>query len=226
MKKDQVFEALKNLRKNSKKRKFVQTVDLIVNLKEIDKKQVIDVYAHTPHDTGKGVKICAILEHDTAKKVQGTVDYIITKEQLSNIEQKEVANVSKTYDIFLSESSLMGLLATKMGRVLGPLGKMPNPKAGGVILPGANIKEIASKFKSNLRIRNNKELIMKVSAGKESFTDEVLADNITAIYEAIHHALPNGEANIKDSIIKFTMSKPVKIGQKSGGANAERSSSK
>ena len=226
MKKDQVVDAVKNLRKTSKKRKFVQTLDLILNLKELDKKQIFDVYAHTPHSTGKGVKICAVVEHETGKKAQGVVDHVITKEQLSTIDAKEIARVSKDYDIFLSESSLMGLLATKMGRVLGPLGKMPNPKAGGVIMPGANIKDIVTKFKSNLRIRNNKELIMKVSIGKEDFTDDVLVDNIMAVCEAVHHILPNGEGNIKDTIIKFTMSKPIKIGQKMGGENAETSTSK
>ena len=111
--------------------------------------------------------------------------------------------LAQDYDYFIAQATLMGKLAVVFGKALGARGKMPNPKAGGVIMPGANVKDIASKFKSNLRIRNNKEIIMKVSVGKEDFTDDVLADNIVAICEAVHHALPNGEANIKDTIVKF-----------------------
>ena len=132
---------------------------------------------------------------------------------LTKLEPKEVSKLAKGYDLFLAQSSLMGQTATVMGKILGPIGKMPNPRTGGVLMPGADVKSVVEKFRKNIRIRNRNETIIKVSLGKESFSDEMLAENANAIYESILHVLPNGEGNIKNIIVKFTMSKPVKIGK-------------
>ncbi len=219
MKKENFLAALKKLRKDSKKRNFDQTVDLIVNLKDVDKKNSFDAYLSLPHNLGKGVKICAIVDSEYEKQAKTLTDKVITKEMLLKLEAKEVSKLAKEYDIFLSQSSLMGQTATMLGRILGPLGKMPNPKTGGVLMPGADLKASVDKFRKNIRIRNRNEAIIKVSIGKESFDDNMLAENANAVYESIVHVLPNGEANIKDIIIKFTMSEPVKIG-KGGGEDA------
>lgn len=213
MKKENFLAALKKLRENSKKRKFDQTVDIVVNLKEVDKKNSFDAYLILPHDIGKGMKICAIVDSEFEKQAKALTDKVITKEMLAKLEAKEVSKLAKGYDLFLAQSSLMGQTATVMGKILGPIGKMPNPRTGGVLMPGADVKSVVEKFRKNIRIRNRNETIIKVSLGKESFSDEMLAENANAIYESILHVLPNGEGNIKNIIVKFTMSKPVKIGK-------------
>jgi len=213
MKKENFLAALKKLRENSKKRKFDQTVDIVVNLKEVDKKNSFDAYLILPHDIGKGMKICAIVDSEFEKQAKALTDKVITKEMLTKLEPKEVSKLAKGYDLFLAQSSLMGQTATVMGKILGPIGKMPNPRTGGVLMPGADVKSVVEKFRKNIRIRNRNETIIKVSLGKESFSDEMLAENANAIYESILHVLPNGEGNIKNIIVKFTMSKPVKIGK-------------
>ena len=221
MKKENFLAALKKLRENSKKRKFEQTVDLIVNLKDVDKKNSFDTYLILPHSVGKGVKICAIVDSEYEKQAKALVDKIITKDMLGKLEAKEIPKLAKEYDVFIAQSSLMGQTATMLGKILGPQGKMPNPRTGGVLMPGTDIKDSVDKFRKNMRIRNRNEAIIKVSFGKEGFDDKMLAENANAVYESILNVLPNGEGNIKDVIIKFTMSKPVKIG-KGGGENAEK----
>jgi len=218
MKKENFLAALKKLRENSKKRKFDQTVDIVVNLKEVDRKNSFDTYLVLPHSIGKTTKICAIVDAEYEKQAKSLVDNVINKEMLGKLNAKEVSKLASGYDIFIAQSSLMGQTATVLGRILGPLGKMPNPKTGGVLMPGADIKESVDKFRKNIRIRNRNEAIIKVSLGKESFDDKMLAENANAVYESVLSTLPNGEGNIKDIIIKFTMSKPVKIKTgKSGG---------
>ncbi|MAG45258.1 MAG: hypothetical protein CMH63_00605 [Nanoarchaeota archaeon] len=213
MKKEDFSHALQNLRKSSKKRKFKQTVDLIVNLEEVDSKFNLDTYVRMPHDTGKGVKICAIVD-TLVKQAEELVDKVVNKGELGKLDAKQVAQMAKDYDIFIAEASLMGQLAAVLGRTLGPLGKMPNPKAGGVIMPGGDLKASVDKFKSNLRLKNKSEAIVKAVLGKEDFEDDKLADNGVAVYDAIVHVLPHAERNVKDILIKFTMSKPVRIGKK------------
>ena len=211
MKKENFLAALKKLRENSKKRKFDQTVDIVLNLKDVDQKTSFDTYLTMPHSIGKTIKICAIIDIDYEKQAKTLTDNVITKDMLGKLTTKEVSKLASEYDIFIAQSSLMGQTATALGRILGPLGKMPNPKTGGVLLPGADLKTSVDKFRKNTRVRNRNEAIIKVSLGKESFDDQMLADNANAVYESVTHILPNGEGNIREIILKFTMSKPVKI---------------
>ena len=211
MKKENFLAALKKLRENSKKRKFDQTVDIVLNLKDVDQKTSFDTYLTMPHSIGKTIKICAIVDTDYEKQAKTIIDNVITKDMLGKLTTKEVSKLASEYDIFIAQSSLMGQTATVLGRILGPLGKMPNPKTGGVLLPGVDLKTSVDKFRKNTRVRNRNEAIIKVSLGKESFDDQMLADNANAVYESVTHILPNGEGNIREIILKFTMSKPVKI---------------
>ena len=223
MKKENFLTALKKLRENSKKRKFEQTVDLIVNLKDVDKKNSFDVYLAMPHNINKSTKICAIVDSEYEKQANTLTDKVITKDMLGKLQAKDITNLAKGYDIFIAQASLMGQTATMLGKILGPLGKMPNPKSGGVLMPGADLKAAVEKFKKNVRIRNRNEAIIKATIGKENFKDEMLAENAHAVYENLILVLPNNEGNVKDILVKFTMSKPVKIGTgKSGGEDAEK----
>src|SRR3989344_1452328 len=221
MNKENFLAALRKLRENSKKRKFDQTVDIIINLKDVDKKNSFDTYLTLPHSIGKTVKICALVDSEYEKQAKSLADKVITKEMIGKLEAKEISKLASEYDIFIAQSSLMGQTATVFGKILGSLGKMPNPKTGGVLMPGVEMKDSVDKFRKNMRVRNRNETIIKVSFGKESFDDNMLAENANAVYENILNVLPNGEGSIKNIIIKFTMSKPVKIG-KGGGEDAER----
>ena len=108
----------------------------------------------------------------------------------------------------------MGIIATIFGRVLGPLGKMPNPKVGGVLPPVSQIKPVVDKFRKLVRVTTKKEPIIKISVGREDMTDDDIAENIYTIYEQLIHHLPKGQASIKNVLIKFTMSNPLKVGEK------------
>ena len=151
MKKENFLNAIKSLRKNSEKRKFDQTLDLIVNLKEVDKKNSFDAYLTMPHSTGKSVKICAIVDSEYEKQAGALTDKVVTKEELAKLQSKDVSKLAKGYDIFLAQASLMWQIAGALGKTLGPLGKMPNPKTGGVLMPGADIKSTVERFRKNRR---------------------------------------------------------------------------
>ncbi|MEK6856801.1 MAG: 50S ribosomal protein L1, partial [Nanoarchaeota archaeon] len=122
MKKENFLTALKKLRENSKKRKFEQTVDLIVNLKDVDKKNSFDVYLAMPHNINKSTKICAIVDSEYEKQANTLTDKVITKDMLGKLQAKDITNLAKGYDIFIAQASLMGQTATMLGKILGPLG--------------------------------------------------------------------------------------------------------
>jgi large subunit ribosomal protein L1 len=217
MNKQQILETIKDLRSNSKERKFKQTFDVIINFKDLDlKKNNVDFFANLSHDRGKKIKICAIVDHELEAQAKENCDLVILKKDLDKYKKdlKLVKKVSKEYDFFIAQANLMGLIATVFGRVLGPLGKMPNPKVGGVLPPTGQLKPVVSKFKKLVRLMTKKEPIVKLSVGKEEMKDDDVAENIYHIYEQLVHNLPKGQANIKNVLIKFTMSKPLKVGEK------------
>ena len=94
-------------------------------------------------------------------------------------------------------------VAMIFGRVLGPLGKMPNPKFGAVILPKDNLKQTVEKFRKSVKLVVGKEAILKIPIGKENSSEEHVAENIRIIIETLEHTLSKGKHNIKNILIKL-----------------------
>jgi len=215
VKKEEIKKTVENLRKVTKKRNFSQAVDLIINVKNVDiKKTPIDQFITLPHTFTKKPKVCAILDDDFVKKAQQIADHVVSKSELERISNaREIKKLGKNYDFFVSQANMMGLIATKFGRILGPLGKMPNPKFGGVVAPSTDIASVVDKFKKSIRVMSKNEYIVKTRVGYENMKDEEITDNTMHVYETITHALPHGEHNVKSAIMKFTMSRPLIIGE-------------
>jgi large subunit ribosomal protein L1 len=214
MNQDQIKKALTELRANSKKRNFDQSIDFIVNLKDINIKKTeenVDSFVTLPHFPGRKSSICAIVGDELKEKAK-IFDKVISNDNFDEYTDKnQIKKLSKSYDIFLSQASMMGKVATTFGKVLGPKGKMPNPKAGHVLTPDMDLEKIKDKLNSTVRLKTKNEPIVKASIGKESMTDDQLIDNFTAAYNALAHALPKEENNINIIYLKTTMGKPVKV---------------
>ena len=202
----QLEKALAQLRKDSKKRKFNQTVDLIINLQKFDvKKNAINLVISLPHKI-KDKKVCGFFEVKN-KNVE-----TITKEEFKKYSNKnELKRLAKRFDFFIAQANLMPAVATTFGKALGPSGKMPSPQLGILINPDDKlIENILTKINSSVKIRT-KEASIKVPVGKESMADKEIVDNAIAIYNNTLKNLPRNKENIKNVEIKFTMTKPIKI---------------
>ena len=199
-------QALEQLGKESKKRNFDQTVDLIVNLKGIDiRKDNINAVINIPHKV-KEKKVCGFLteKNDLIKT--------ITKPEFQKYKDKAVLkSLVDEFDFFIAHASLMPSVATTFGKALGPVGKMPSPQLGVITQETSEIiKSLLEKISKSIKIRA-KEASIKVGAGKESMKDEEIIENVKAIYDGIVQALPTKRENVKNVQIKFTMSKPKEI---------------
>ncbi len=198
-------QALDELRKLEKK-KFDQSIDLIVNLRGIDiRKDNISAIISIPHKI-KDKKVCGFLT-----KKSELVTTITLPDFARYKDKKELKNLVKSYDFFIGAAPLMPTVATAFGKALGPAGKMPSPQLG-IIAPenDATIKQVLEKIEKSVKIRA-KEASIKVIAGKENMTDEQITENIKALYEGIVNALPTKKENVKSVLIKLTMSKPLKV---------------
>lgn len=203
--KEQLSKALEELKKD-KERKFNQTVDLIVNLQKIDiRKNPVNIFTSVPHKI-KDKKIAAFLE------VRNKNVETITKEEFRKYsDKKELKKLSKRFDFFIAQASLMPKVATTFGRFLGPSGKMPSPQLG--IMAEVNdkvIEELKEKINNSTKIRA-KDASIKLAIGKQSMKTADIVENILSVYESILKVLPREKDNVKNIEIKLTMSKPQKI---------------
>lgn len=206
----EIEKAIENLIKNSKKRNFIQTIDLIVNLKNFDiKKEKINFYFEIPYVV-KEKKICIILEKDN-ENLRKILDVILWKD-IENLSLKEFKKIEKKYDYFITQSKLITLIAKNFGKILGPRKKMPDPQLGCIIneIEEDKIKRLVEKLKKTIKITNDGNSV-KLAIGKENMEIKKIKENFEAFYSKLIQNLPQGEANIKEILIKLTMSKPTKL---------------
>ena len=201
-----LLKALGEIRGAEKKRKFDQSVDLIVNLRNFDvRKEAFSLFIGVPHKI-KDKKIVGIFE-----KRNDLIDTILKDDFGKYKEKKDVRNLIKSYDFFIANAKLMPLIATKLGRVLGPAGKMPSPQLGVLFNEDENtITTLISKINKTVKIRV-KEPSIKVSVARESLSDEQIVENVLVVYNKLLETLPKKIDNIKNVLIKFSMGKPSVI---------------
>lgn len=217
MEKQDILRALKELREKSQKKKFSQTVDIIINLQNLDLKKPehkVDLYLPLPHFAGRKKNICAFVDAQLAQKAKAAFSTVITKEEFSKWQnnKKEQKKLAASHDFFISQIEIMAQVAAIFGKVLGARGKMPNPKAGCVI-PGniQNLEPLANKLQSTIRLQTKNELSVKAAVGQEAMKDEDLADNILAVYNTLLAKLPQEKNNIRYLAVKTTMGPLFKI---------------
>jgi len=207
-----ILDAVKEAKEKSGKKKFNQTVDLILNIVEIDMKSPegkIQEVVELPHATGKPNKVCVIASGELALKARrANADSVIERADLEGLagKKKELRKLAEEYDIFISEAPLMPLVGRILGPVLGPRGKMPVPVA-----PNADIASLIAKHRKTIVVRMRNQPIIQCSVGTENMNEEELFDNIQAILRVLEGKLKRGFKNIKLAYIKTSMGTPVKI---------------
>lgn len=198
-------QALTELR-NEEKRKFDQTVDLVVSLKGIDlRKDSISFVSTIPHPF-KQKRICAFFE------AKNSLVTTVTKPEFESYkDKKKLRNLVRDYDFFIANAKLMPAVATTFGKSLGPLGKMPSPQLGILTVESPEaVKQMLDRLHKSVKVRV-REPAVKVSIGKSSMSDKDLDANFKAILNDLVSALPAKKENIRKIMIKLTMSKPKVI---------------
>lgn len=217
MEKEAIKKTLKIIKDNSSKRNFKQSVDLIVNLKDIDLKKQdnrVDVFTQLHYNRGKKFKICGLVGPELLDSAKKNFDTTISVDDFKSYkEKKQIKQLAKTHTFFVAQANIMPQVAQTFGRVLGPRGKMPNPKAGCVVPPNANLEALAKKLQQTVRIKIESMPLFQALVGTEEMNEEELVDNIITLYKSLVHALPSDENNVKEAFLKYTMGKAYLIGE-------------
>ncbi len=214
--KEAFLKALKELREKSKKRNFDQSVDLIITLKALDLKKANnrrEFFVLLPKPLTKKVKVCALVGPETYDDAKKYCDTVILADDFDKYAKNPrlAKKLAKEHEWFIAQANIMAKVAAAFGRVLAPRGKMPNPKAGAVFPPKADLKTIVDKIKRTVKVSIKKKPVVQARVGVESMSDEDIVDNAVFLFENILHNLPNEKNNIKEVMLKFTMSNPVRV---------------
>lgn len=205
---NQLLELVKKAREGSINRNFTQSAELTVILKDIDIKKGFNFneVVALPNKRSKEPTVCVIATGDMGSKARKAgIDTVMDPAELDRLgtNKREARKLVRAHDFFLADTTQMATIGRSLGQFLGPRGKMPTP------LPyGAPVENIAARFKSSVRVRAKNQLNVSAKIGDEKMDDKQLAENASVIIAAIEKKMPQGDKNIRNAVVKFTMGKP------------------
>jgi len=206
-------EAVQKALDDSKKeeRKFTQSVDLVINLKNVDMndaKNRIEDEVVLPFGRGSDSKIAIFASGELALKAKQHVDLLIKPEEIEELakDKKKFKKMADEYDFFIAEAPLMPTIGKSLGVVLGPRGKMPKP-----VPPTIDITSIAKNLRKTVRVRSKASTSIHATVGQEKMPSDQIADNIDAVIKRIEAKLERGRQNIGSVYVKTSMGPSVRI---------------
>ena len=206
-----LYEAVEaiSLVKKSAVAKFDETVEAHIRL-GVDGRhadQQVRGAVVLPHGTGRTVKVLVFAKGDKATEAEAAgADHVGGEELIPKIQNEGWLD----FDVVVATPDMMGVVG-RLGRVLGPKGLMPNPKAGTVTM---DVTKAVNDIKAGkIEYRLDKTNIIHVPVGKASFTEEQLADNFQTLVDAIVKAKPSTVkgAYLKSVTLASTMGPGVKL---------------
>jgi len=205
----QLTKMIKDAKASDKERKFKQSLELIIVLKDIDVKKgfAMNETIQLPK-TSAPATVCVMASGDMGLKAKSAkADKVIGTEELERLgaNKRESRKFINEYDFFLADTKLMPVVGKVLGQLLGPRGKMPIP-----VPFNAPIDSFLQRFRSSIRVKVKSSLGMSCKIGDETMEDADLAANAHAIINAIEKKLPSGDKNIKKIFVKTTMGKIIK----------------
>ncbi len=208
MDKKKIAEGVSKALEGKGKRKFNQSVELILNFRSIDfskSENRLNLDIALPKGKGaKAPKVCVVGDEAISNEAKKAgADLTILPQEIPSYNQKDKLGMLATY-VLLSQPNQMGTIAKNLGQYLGPRGKLPKPLIG-------NVKEAIERARKSVRLSSKGKYLPTAQAfvGTEDMPAEDIIDNAEAVYEAIKAKIPEG--NIKSVYLKLTMGKPVRL---------------
>jgi len=210
--KQEMLEAVKKAKEDSKPRNFTQSIDVVITIKDLDVKKPenrIDEEVFLPNGRGKDVKVAFIAEGELALQAKNAgADLVLTREELEKLgkDRKQAKKIANKHDFFVAQVDLMPLVGRFLGPVLGPRKKMPKP-----VPSTAKPEPLMEKFKNTAKVRIKDQPVIQAIVGSEEMDDEMIVDNIEAILDILDRNLEKGRSQIKAMYVKTTMGPVARV---------------
>ncbi len=212
MEHEEVVTAVKQALEKSPQRKFSESIDLAINLKNLDMNQPqnrIDEEIILPNGVGRPIKIAVFAKGETAQRAKAAgADYILDPEEINVLgeDKTRAKTLADDVNFFIAEAAYMPSIGKTLGQVLGPRGKMPIP-----LTPDKDVVQVINKSKNSIKVRSKDKMTFHISVGKKEMDPEKLSENIETVINRIEHKYERGLYNVKSVYVKTTMGPSVRV---------------
>ena len=208
---DTIEQAVSRALDESPQRNFVETVDLAVNLQDLDlddPSNRVDESIVLPSGTGQDTQIVVFAEGETAFQAEDVADEVLSGDDLEDLGDDDDAakDLADETDFFVAEADLMQDIGRYLGTVLGPRGKMPTP-----LQPDDDVVETINRMKNTVQVRSRDRRTFHTRVGAEDMSAEDIADNIDVIIRRLEADLEKGPLNLDSIFVKTTMGPAVEV---------------
>jgi len=208
---DTIVQAVSRALDESPPRNFSETVDLAVNLRDLDlddPSNRVDESIVLPSGTGQETQIVVFAEGETALQAEDVADEVLSGDDLEDLGDDDDAakDLADDTDFFVAEASLMQDIGRYLGTVLGPRGKMPTP-----LQPDDDVVETINRMKNTVQLRSGDRRTFHTRVGADDMDADEIADNIDVIIRRLEADLEKGPLNLDTIYVKTTMGPAVEV---------------
>ncbi|WP_181693082.1 50S ribosomal protein L1 [Natronomonas sp. LN261] len=208
---DSIQDAVSRALSESPERNFRETVDIAVNLRDLDladPNNRVDESIVLPSGTGQDTRIVVFAEGETALRAEDVADEVLDSDDLEDLGDDDNAakDLADETNFFIAEASLMQDIGRYLGTVLGPRGKMPTP-----LQPDDDVVETVNRMKNTIQVRSGERRTFHTRVGAEDMDSDLIADNIDVVLRRLFTDLEKGPQNIDSVYVKTTMGPAVEV---------------
>jgi large subunit ribosomal protein L1 len=208
---DTIVEAVSRALDEAPARNFRETVDLAVNLRDLDLNDPanrVDESVVLPAGTGQDTNIVVFASGETALRAEDVADQVLSGDDLEDLgdDSDAAKDLANETDFFVAEASMMQDIGRYLGTVLGPRGKMPTP-----LQPDDDVVETVNRMKNTVQLRSRDRRTFHTRVGAEDMTADEIAENIDVIIRRLEANLEKGPLNIDGIYVKTTMGPSVEV---------------
>jgi len=207
-----IEEAVKEAVTRAPVRNFGESIDLAINLHNLDLSQPanrVDAEIILPHGLGKPSKIAVFAAGETALRAKSAgADRVISSEEIKTLgeDKKAARKLAEEYKFFIAETQFMPVIGKSLGPILGKRGKMPTP-----LPPTQDVTPQIQRLRNMIRIRSRDRPTFHLTVGNRDMDEKKLAENVEAVITKLDQTLKDGRQNVKSIYIKTTMGPAIRV---------------
>ncbi|NYT01629.1 MAG: 50S ribosomal protein L1 [Methanosarcinales archaeon] len=203
---EKIEEAVREAISSAPPRGFKESVDLAINLHNIDLSQPanrIDAEVILPHGRGRPSRVAVFAAGETAMRAKAAgADLVIPPDEIKELgnNKRTARKLAEQYEYFIAETQFMPGIGKSLGPILGKRGKMPAP-----LPPTADVTPMINRMRNLIKVRSRDRLTFHVPIGSRDMEVEQLAENVDSVITKLEQTLKDGRQNLKSVYVKTTM---------------------
>ncbi|MDM7912444.1 MAG: 50S ribosomal protein L1 [Methanotrichaceae archaeon] len=209
---DNIEKAVKQAIAEAPARKFRESVDLAINLHNLDLSipgNRVDAEVILPHGLGKPTKIAVFAAGETALRAKSAgADRVISGDEIKELggDKRAARKLAEEYKFFIAETQFMPVIGKSLGSILGKRGKMPTP-----LPPTQDVTPQINRLKNMVRIRSRDRPTFHLTVGNRNMDVKEISENVEAVITKLDQTLKDGRQNLKSVYVKTTMGPAIRV---------------